>query len=259
MLRRTKQLRPWHAIFAMLPLLLAACELKGALTPETKSHNFGEVLIGDTVQSPELVWRNNSGVTEKVVGQVATPAGGPFKEGTTLPRQLLIVPSGARTPPVTFLFTPREGGPVSGEASLRVTPIGASPDSAPPVKLRGVGRFRVAREGLNFLDLDQNTDAPLDFGPANVEADPVVTTLEVMNVSPEPIEASLALRRGDQGFSVIYGSEQVSLPTREKVVIEMQFAPVDVGPYSDVVSLTDLASGDRIAAAIVVGEGFSEE
>ncbi len=259
MIRRMKWLRPRYTVYAVLPLLLGACELKGALSPETKSHNFGEVLIGDTVQSPELVWRNNSGVTEKVVGQVATPAGGPFKEGTTLPRSLLIVPSGASTPPVTFLFTPQQGGPVSGEGSLRVTALGEAPDSAPAVKFKGVGRFRVARDGINFLDLDQNTDAPLDFGPADVEAGPIVKTLEIMNVSPEPLEATLALRRGDQGFSVIYGSEQVSLPTREKVVIELQFAPVDVGPYSDVVSLTELASGERIAGVIVVGEGFSEE
>ncbi len=259
MIRRTKGHWPRHAIFGIMPLLLAACELKGPLSPETETHNFGEVLIGDTVQSPQLVWRNTGEVTEKVTGQVTTPAGGPFKEGTTLPKSLLIIRPGARTPPVTFVFTPQTGGPVSGEGSLRVTPIGESPDSAPAVKLKGVGRFRVTRDGINFLDLDQNTDAPLDFGPADVEAGPVVKALEIMNVSPEPIEATLALRRGDQGFTVIYGSDQVSLPTREKVIVELQFAPVDVGPFSDVVSLNELASGQRIAAAIVVGEGISEE
>ena len=259
MIGRKKKQQSWRMIACMAPLSLAACQLPGALSPETASHNFGEVLIGDSVQSPELVWRNTGNVTEKVVGQVTLPPGGAFKEGKALPRSLLIIRPGARTPPVTFVFTPQDGGPASGEGSLRVTALGDSPDRAPTVKLKGVGRFRVARQGINFLDLAANTDAPLDFGPANVEADPVVQTLEIMNVSPEPIEASLALRRGDQGFTVIYGSEQILLPTREKVVVEMQFAPVDVGRYTDVVSLTEVASGERVAAAIVVGEGFSEE
>ena len=250
--------RFWPLVAGALPLALMACVMPDALTPTTATYDFGEVMVGDSVQSPPIVWQNTGTITEKVVGGLALPEGGPFGVVASLPNRVLIIRPGYETPPVSFVFTPQEGGRVTGQGALRVTIPSKEPGQSAATVLSGVGRFRLAKEGITFLDAHADSDAPIDFGPVDVEGPANVKSLEIMNLSAEPIDTKVALRKGGQGFTLI-GGGAVTLPPREKVTLEVQYSPDDLVSALDVVRFQALDSEETVAAIVVLGEGVAAE
>lgn len=246
------------AALGLLGLAVAGCEIPGSLTPAQASHNFGEVLVGESAESPPVAWRNLGEVTEIVSGQATRPQGGSFAVGAGLSNAVLFVPPGRATNPVSFTFTPQENGPLTGMGLLLIGTRGGEQRESLPLRFTGVGRYRIVGPGIKFLDSNPKDDKALAFGAVDVEAQPIVLPLELLNILPEPLDLRVSLAKG-AGFSLVGGVGRLTLPPDEPVTLEVQFAPSELVAYQDVLNFTELDGGERLAAIVLLGEGATSE
>lgn len=250
--RSIEQLLMVLVVFCLL--VVSGCNL--CPEPITR-HDFGNVYIGTTVETPQVCWRNSSRNALEVVGIPLSPLGGPFDMNLGRPFQSFIVQDGNCSPYYTFTFTPVQAGTVTGEAMPQLISGEGRPQ---PLELSGTGVYQIAAGGLIIGGGNINAGDALDFGsvifPGGIASQ---RRFNLVNMTNQQVQVNAVWTKGSQGFSVVQPAAPITIPPLGRVRVTLQFVPPAVGVFADGVTFVDQANAQNMAGTAVRGEGVESD
>lgn len=243
------------SVLAVVCLLLASgC----ALRPEPISkHNFGEVYVGTTAESPQVSWSNVSKNPLEVVGLLVLPMGGSFDMKATQPFQSFILQSGSSSKNFTFTFTPTQTGSASGDA---VPQLVGSKARVQGLGLSGTGVYQIAKGGMAIGGGHMQAGQFLDFGSTVFPTGPPRRRrFNLINATKQRIQVDVIWSKGKQGFSVFQPTGPIIIPALGRVAVTLQFSPPGIGTFTDGVTFVDQANPKNKAGTAMQGKGTRAE
>jgi hypothetical protein len=250
-------------IAAGLAVAMAGCQGKpgsgsgGAgptLTPSVATHNFGKVLVGESVTLAGVNWVYSGGVGGSASVDVTSPlVSGDDAEFATTRFGTTTLDGQAKTPAVTVTFAPTRGGTLTADLTPQVIRGSAA---VTPLNVTGQGVSVITsgtvamKEGTANLD----TSRVLDFKEEIFPGGKKIRTLTIVNSGPNPVVLKETWNKATEGFSVTTAGPFV-VPARGRLDIDLQFSPIGVsGPtFRDVLRLDD--GGGNSARVSVMGKG----
>ncbi|MDD5064415.1 MAG: choice-of-anchor D domain-containing protein [Phycisphaerae bacterium] len=242
------------AVVVFCLLVVSGCDL--CPEPITR-HDFGNVYVGTTAETPQVCWRNHSKNALEVVGIPLSPLGEPFDMNLGRPFQSFIVQNGNCSPYYTFTFTPVRAGTVTGEAMPQLISGEGRPQA---LELSGVGVYQIAVGGLIIGGGHINAGDALDFGsvifPRGAASQ---RRFNLVNMTNQQMQVNAVWSKGSQGFSVVQPAGPITVPPLGRVQVTLQFAPPAVGIFTDGVTFVDQANAQNMAGTAVRGEGVESD